>query len=200
MALGQACKRQDLEELFVAAFIQDIGMLVLDQVEPTLYADPDLNQLMHEQVIHHEHEQFGATHAMVGSWLLGKWNFPDDLVNTTLASDDASLIPADGENRAFFQCVALSGPIADMCMTPATDEALLDFSEHLQTDLQLGPLAFLEIFKTLKVLVKESEPLFEINCVGEEEDPDTLIARAQELLDLRTIKLDQQINTLAAQF
>ena len=198
LAVGQACKRQDLEELFVAAFIQDIGMLVLDQVEPTLYANPDLDQTVHQRMLEHEQEHFGATHAVVGSWLLTEWNFPDDLARVIQASDDPTLIPPDTEDRLFFQCVAISGTIADLCLTKASDETLLDISEHLQTDLHLGPLAFLEIFKNIKELVKESEPLFEITNVGEE-DPDTILERAQQLLEIRTAKLDQHLNTLAAQ-
>jgi len=198
LALGQACKRQDLEELFVAAFIQDIGMLVLDQVEPTLYADPNLDQAVHQRVKEHEQEHFGATHAMVGSWLLSEWNFPVDLVNVTRASDDPILIPPDTEDRLFFQCVTLSGTIAELCMTQASDETILDISEHLETDFHLGPLAFLEIFKNIKILVQESEPLFEITSVGEE-DPDTILKRAQQLMELRTVRLDNHISTLSAQ-
>jgi len=198
LALGQACKRQDLEELFVAAFIQDIGMLVLDQVEPSLYAQDNLTQTNHQQIIQHETEHFGATHAMVGSWLLRTWNFPDDLVRTTLASDDPTLIPQEKDKRLFFQCVNFSGKIADLCLNPTTDDVLMDFTELLQAELQLGPLAFIEIFKNLKMLVKESEPLFEITSVGEE-DPETIITRAQQLLDLRSVKLDEHINTLASQ-
>lgn len=197
IAMGQACKRQDLEELFVAAFIQDIGMLVLDQVEPTLYADPDLNQAVHQRVLEHEQDKFGATHALVGSWLLAEWNFPESLVSVIQASDDTKLIPPDTQDRQFLQCVKLSGTIADLSMTQASDETLLDISEHLETDLHLGPLAFLEIFKHIKVLVIESEPLFEINKVGEE-DPDTILERAQQLLEIRSLKLDQHINNLAA--
>ncbi len=198
LALGQACKRQDLEELFIAAFIQDIGMLVLDQVEPTLYSDPDLDQAVHQRVLEHEQAHFGATHALVGSWLLAEWNFPGDLVTVTRASDDPNLIPPDTKDRLFFQCVSVSGTIADLCMTQASDETLLDVSEHLETDLHLGPLAFLEIFKNIKVLVQESEPLFEITNVGEE-DPDRILERAKKLMELRTVKLDQHISTLSAQ-
>ena len=198
LALGQACKRQDLEEIFVAAFLQDIGMLVLDKVDPSLYAHPHLRQSIHAEVIQHEQEQFGATHVVVGAWLLSEWNFPKELVTAIMASDDPRLIPEEEENRVFVQCVALGGTMADLCMTQATDEALLEFSEHLQHELQLGPLAFIEIFKNLNSLLIESEPLFEIQSV-EGEDPDALLDRAQQLLELRTAKLDLQINKLAAQ-
>jgi len=72
LALAKACDRSDQEKLFMASFIQDIGMLVLDQVDPSLYAHPNVDQMSHRKAIAHEREHFGADHATVGSWLLQK--------------------------------------------------------------------------------------------------------------------------------
>ena len=77
--LGQYCEIRELEELFIAALLQDIGMLALNQVLPDLYAGPTLNQADHTCVVTHEQNQLGVTHATVGGWLLGQWQLPERL-------------------------------------------------------------------------------------------------------------------------
>lgn len=198
LALAQACGRSDQEELFMASFIQDIGMLVLDQVEPSLYAHPNIDQLSHQKVIAHEREHFGADHATVGSWLLQKWNFPEVLLTAIRFSDEPGQAQIETTDQHFHQCVGFSGILADLSISPVNDEELFTISETIEMTLNLPSLAFVEIFKKVKQLVQESAPLFDIDC-QEGFDPDTTMERARELLVLRHIQLDQKINTLSAQ-
>jgi len=200
-ALGEACHRKDLEELFTAAFIQDIGMLALDQIDSTLYVEPDFNPSSHLSTLAREVEKFGANHNVVGSWLLSQWNFPEELVLAVRYSDEPDQVPPGHEHAQFFQCVSLSGLIAeliaDLHLTQTSDEMLHEISRHIEAGLRLGPQAFLEIIKTLKGMIGEVEALFEIESQGEY-DLDSILEKARELLVLRNIKLDQQINTLSA--
>jgi len=197
LALAQMCDRSDQEELFMASFIQDIGMLVIEQVEPSLYAHPNFEQMSHQKVILHEREHFGTDHAIVGSWMLRQWNFPEELLGAVRYSDDLEQILPETENRQFLQCVAFSGTFADLSISQVDDDALFEVSETIENTLQLPSLAFVEVFKKIKSLVQESAPLFEIDC-GDEFDPDVTMKRAQELLNLRNIGIDQKLSTLAA--
>ncbi len=197
LALAQMCNRSDQEELFMASFIQDIGMLVIEQAEPSLYVHPNFEQMSHQKVIAHEREYFGTDHAMVGSWLLGKWNFPKDLLWGIRYSDELEHAPPETEDRQFFQCVAFSGTFADLSISQVDDDTLFEISETIEHTLQLPSLAFVEVFKKIKNLVQESAPLFEIDY-QDEFDPDATMKRAQELLALRNIGIDQKLNTLAA--
>jgi HD-like signal output (HDOD) protein len=198
LALAQACDRSDQEELFMASFIQDIGMLVLDQVVPSLYAHPNIDQMSHQKVIAHEREHFGADHATVGSWLLQKWNFPEVLITAIRYSDEPDQAQTETTDHHFLQCVGFSGILADLSTSPVDDEELFTISEIIESTLKLPSLAFVELFKKIKQLVQESAPLFEIDC-QEGFDPDTIMERARELLVIRNIQLDQKINTLSAQ-
>ncbi len=198
LALAQMCGRPDQEELFMASFIQDIGMLVLDQVQPSLYAHSDFEQLSHQKVILHEREHFGADHAMVGSWMLHKWNFPEDLLGAIRYSDELEQAPPETKDRQFIQCVAFSGTFADLSISQNDDDTLFEISENIEHTLQLPSLAFVEIFKKIKQLVQESAPLFEINC-QDGFDPDATLERAKELLTLRQNRLEQNLNILTAQ-
>ena len=109
LALARACGRSDQEELFMASFIQDIGMLALDQVEPSLYAHPIVAHMSHQKVLAHEREHFGADHATVGSWLLEKWNFPEVLVTAIRYSDQPDQVQTETTDHHFLQCVGFSG-------------------------------------------------------------------------------------------
>lgn len=196
-SLAEACKRKDLEQIFTAAFIQDIGMLAIDQIEPALYKDLNLTQIGHPEVLAHEVERMGVNHAIVGARLLAQWNLPDELVMAVRYSDEPNLVSAGAASTLFSQCVAFAGPIADLCLIEASDETLLNMSEHFQTTLNLGPLAFLEIIKTVKGAIRDIGPTFDLPDEGEM-DLDKLLERARQLLALRQIKLDQQLNTLTA--
>ncbi|MDA0739507.1 MAG: HDOD domain-containing protein [Nitrospirae bacterium] len=198
LALAQMCGRHDQEELFMASFIQDLGMLVLDQIDPSLYAQPNVEQLSHQEVTMHEREHFGADHAMVGSWLLHKWNFPEDLLRGIRYSDNLEQAPPETKDRQFLQCVAFSGTFADLSISQVDDDTLFEISENIEQTLQLPSLAFVEVFKKIKQLVQESAPLFEINC-QDGFDPDATLERAKELMTLRQIGLEQKLNTLTAQ-
>ena len=198
LALARACGRSDQEELFMASFIQDIGMLALDQVEPSLYAHPIVAHMSHQKVLAHEREHFGADHATVGSWLLEKWNFPEVLVTAIRYSDQPDQVQTETTDHHFLQCVGFSGIVADLSIMPVGDDELFKVSELIEGTLQLPSLAFVELFKKIKQLVQESAPLFEIDCqVGF--DPDTTMERARKLLVLRHIQLDQKLNTLTTQ-
>ena len=197
LALAQMCKRPDQEELFMASFIQDIGMLVLDQVEPSLYEHPEFDQTSHKQISAHEHEHFGTDHATVGCWMLKKWNFPDHLLEAIRYSDDPEQAPSTLKDRQFLQCVAYSGTLADLSVSQVGDDELFEISQAVETALSLPALGFLEVFKKIKHLVQESAPLFEIEY-GEEFDPDRTMERAKELRALRNVMQEQKIHALVA--
>lgn len=198
MVLAQTCGRSDQEELFMASFLQDLGMLVLDQVEPTLYAHPNFDQLSHKNIVAHEREHFGTDHALVGSWLLHKWNFPEDLLRGIRYSDDIEQAPPETKNRQFLQCVAFSGTFADLSISQIDDNTLFEISETIESTLQLPSLAFVEMFKKMKQLVQESAPLFEVDLQNGF-DPEATIERANKLITLHNLSVDQKINTLTAQ-
>jgi HD-like signal output (HDOD) protein len=198
LALAQMCGRSDQEELFMASFTQDIGMLILDQVEPPLYAHPDFEHMSHQQGIAHEREHFGVDHATIGSWTLQKWNFPENLLVAIRYSDEPDQAPPETKDRQFLQCVAFSGTFADLSVSQVDDDTLFEISDTIETTLKLPSLAFVEVFKKVSQLVKESAPLFEIDY-QEDFDPETTMERARQLRALRTVRLDQKMNELTAQ-
>lgn len=197
LTLGHMCNRSDQEELFMASFIQDLGMLVLEYGEPSLYTHPDFDQMSHQKVLLHEREHFGADHPTVGTWLLKSWNFPEHLLLAVRFSDDPSSATTEIKDQQFFHCVGFSGTIADISVSPIEDDELFEISQTVESTLGLPALAFLEVLKKVKEVVQESAPLFEIDC-KDGFDPDATLERAKDLMAIRNIMLDQKMSTMAA--
>ena len=194
--LGELCNRRDPDELFTAAFLQDIGMLVLDQIDPTLYVDLDIQHISHRQILAHEQSQLGTTHAAIGSWLLAQWSFPDTLRLAVHYSDVPNSTSAQSEHALFFKFISIAGDIADLYLTKAGDEEFLYVSDRLEEDLGRGSLALPEILRMIEGLVNANATLFEIDC-DSDFPADRIYEQARELLVDRNIRSTQPIDVLA---
>ena len=184
-SLGQLCKRSDLEEMFTLAFIQDIGMLAIDQVASTLYGDVDFKQTSHAQIINREKEEFGTTHPIVGSWLLHQWNFPETFIMGIRYGDDAQPVPSFfKEDPQLFHCLVYSSEFTELYLNPTREERFLDLSDRIINDLGIGPPSLVEILNDIGGVVAEKADLFEIQCPQGFES-DRIIHQARELLTLR---------------
>ncbi len=73
------------EEIFVAGIIHDMGKVVLDQLLPGEYAEV-LSEAEEKglDVVAHEEEVLGTSHAEVGRRLAEVWRFPDMLADAIL--------------------------------------------------------------------------------------------------------------------
>jgi len=196
-ALGEMCRRKDLEELFTAAFIQDMGMMAIDQVEPTVYADLDFHQVTHLRILAQERKSFGADHAVVGSWLLSQWNFPELSVRAVRLSDEPGQMSFEYENAQFFRCVCLAGALADLYLIQVSDEEYLRLCQQVEQHLGLGAPALLEILEAIGGLVSEKAALFEIDCKDGFE-PEIILEKARDLLVNRNIRGSQPVEVLSS--
>ena len=79
--LSKAVKYPLIEESFVAGLIHDIGMFVMSQ-----FFQREFKIVITEiekgekDILSLEKDVYGVNHAVIGSWLLEKWNFPPQLV------------------------------------------------------------------------------------------------------------------------
>ena len=194
-AIGEMCHLHCLEELFMATLIQDIGMLALDRALPTLYAEENLKQAFHGQILMHEQEKIGTTHAAVGGWLLAKWHLPERLQMAVSASDDPDRVPSTDNRAQFTRCVALSGLIAGLYLTNARGPAFVDVLEKANTWLGLSPKAFTELFEKMGQLISNTEAQFEYDIQGNL-DPDAILENAREALLIRNLQAFRQVETL----
>jgi len=82
IAQAEGCEREFIESCLVAGLLHDIGVLILVQNVPDDFIR--CNRLMTEEGMDRrsaEHEIFGATHGMLGAYLLGLWGLNDQVVD-----------------------------------------------------------------------------------------------------------------------
>src|SRR6202034_341967 len=101
------------EETFLAALLQDIGMLVLNQILTTQYSEISSKVKTHSELCAAEQEALGITHCEVGAFLAQQWKLPPILATTTGASHDPSGVQ-DPTLKKISQLVQLAGQCADV--------------------------------------------------------------------------------------
>ncbi len=124
-AIGKHFAHPDSELMFLAALLQDIGILALNEVageemqtiqKQIPLAHADLNQL--------ELEHLGVDHAQVGAWLAQQWELPEEFQVAILYSHSPELFETPPDLQALVDVVSVSNLIADMWMNPNIDQAI----------------------------------------------------------------------------
>lgn len=194
-ALGEAVGQTLAEELFLAALLQDIGMIALDRGKPETYAGTAELQRDHTALTAHERKQVGMDHAEVGAWLMRQWNLPERLWKAVQGSHKVdtrrALTPEDG----FQRCVALSGPIADAYLAGPVDRAraVNELAQQAERIFGLRREAFGGVIQRISELIPETESAFETDILPE---PDAILEQAREILMVRNLHTLREVNSL----
>ena len=117
--LGRVVHEKDIDELFMAALFQDIGMLALDSLDPDVYRTLGADQRGHRAFYTAERMQIGADHATIGGSLLEQWGLHP---RTVKAVRDSHSSGRDCDDT-FTACVIASGALADFFIADGRDDA-----------------------------------------------------------------------------
>lgn len=174
----------DPEEAFIAALLQDLGMLALAEVFEReygqLFSDAGGD---HDALAALERQAWGGDHAVASAMLARSWSLPLALELPIASSHEpAPGDPASVEGR-LARCVALSGRVADVWVAPAgpdTRRAL----ELARERLGLSPSALEAILARMAMAVPETSADFEIDLGGVGR-VDEVLAEARRLLEDR---------------
>ncbi len=96
--LGDSIGIENKDELFLAALLHDIGKLVLNEFVMDSYGEI-MTMVEHKGMSFLEAEKraVGMDHAVIGAQILGKWNFPIEIISavmkhhTPFKEDDSEL-------------------------------------------------------------------------------------------------------------
>ena len=193
--LGANGEMDCLEELFIAALLQDIGMLALDRINPDLYDDSSLNQYQHNQVVDHERQQLGCSHATIGGWLLAQWGLPKRLHQSVTFSEDPQQLPLDDPHARFIRYVAGAGVLANLLLNKGQDHSLQTTKETLEMWLGLPNLHLHDILEQLQPVLIEVDHLFDMN-ISQEVNPEDLIEMARETQLLTNLHICHEVEKL----
>lgn len=158
---------EETETLFLAALLQDIGILALAQLPLGVYDQVDCGNYSHERVVRDERRMTGQDHAAVGAWLLERWSFPPRLVQAVRVSNNPSLPRTSLDDGDFQAAVIAAGFMADAWMWKGSPPDLAMLRADLSGLLQLQWNEVLGLFSDASSEI----PLVEALCAVEIADP-----------------------------
>ncbi len=127
------------EEALLAGLLQDIGILALQAALPEYDAVLRESRNDHLRLERLERERLGASHQEVGAWLVERWSLPDSLGNAVLGSH----VPLDdARGSALGRCVAASGYVAEIRLSPGSHVATKAAAELVSSWLSVEPPTF----------------------------------------------------------
>jgi diguanylate cyclase (GGDEF)-like protein len=186
---------RDGEAMFVAALIQDIGVMALDRTLPDLYDGLGESQIKQSAMIEREVECTGADHAEIGGWLLEKWSFPETVQHAVRDSHDPEASPVQGREALFVRAVAFSSEIAELFLEKSDERRFVDLAKKAKDWLGIDTEGVGELIEEVGKLIPDAETVFETRLLAKSEAI-AILEDAKESLMLRTLLAQQQIDNL----
>jgi diguanylate cyclase (GGDEF)-like protein len=186
--LGACLGLHSLEELFLAALLQDIGMLALDVALPERYRPEALGDADHEHLIARERYVLATDHCEAGAWLMREWRLPEYLSLAIQGSHNLGAPDVPADLSPFIGCVAVSGRIAEIYLAAEPSAATATARRTAEDCLGLSADALSEVLDRMVESLPEIEALFEVPVLSAAQAAG-LTHQARELLASRNLKL-----------
>ncbi len=194
-ALAQHFSLPHREELFLAGLLQDLGMLAIDKVDPTIYGDSESAEDDHSQVIDSEIERLATDHAQVGAWLLSQWNIPEALCRAVGASHDPGFTHEENQSQAFCRCVALSGLFSDVLLSQDQTVAIMKLTEAAEKAFEMDRVLITDLLAKMMELIPDTEAIFEVDII-DGKAAEGIMDQAREILMIRNLQSLREVNSL----
>lgn len=185
--IAETTSKAPVEETFLAALLQDIGIMALDQAMPELY-----DKLQAEQQANHyaftsyEQETIQCDHVQAGSWLLQQWNLPDVLVQAVSLSHSGHINQDNAVDAALAQSVNVAGLVAEVLSPNVSTDVLYTTMERAKRYWNVDSDWLSKLQQALTQEIQDIEKLFETSLI-ECDEIDTLLTEARETLLLRSL-------------
>ncbi len=185
------------EECFLAALLQDIGMLVLDSVLKEDYGKINEKVTSHRGLAVVEKEVLGMTHAEVTGFLAEQWKLPP-LLSVPMAHHHDPEAVTDAALRKLTDVSYVAGLCADVFVDENPAEAIGTARQYCQAHFKLTEAECDALMAEIGNRTKEIAPLFEIK-LGKITNFDEILKKANEALVELTLKTQQQALNLQKQ-
>ena len=172
------------EEAFVAALLQDVGILILERSLGESYAT--LHNAAggdHQKLIELEREALGVDHSVISAWLADEWKLPKVFALAALGSH--GFLPREHAEDPLLwnlcQSVSLSGHVADLWLSKDASGAGGRVRGAALKHIGLGPERVERIVKQTAGQFAEAARTIEVSDVSPAVVAE-VVAKAQELL------------------
>lgn len=185
--ISDTTSKAGAEETFLAALLQDLGVMALDQAMPELYQDLQANtQNDHAELCAFETNRIGCDHAEAGAWLLNKWHLPIQIVQAVELSHASHIGSNNAENVALAQTVNVAALVADVLSPDSPSDVIHRAMANAKRYWNVEEDWLREIQQALTQEIHDIEKLFETSLI-ECDTIDTLLTEARETLMLRSL-------------
>lgn len=191
-SLGQRQRQADLEELFLAALLQDLGILALDAALPELYEPVISSARDHQDLVRLEREALGCDHGEAGSWLMAHWGLPERLAISARAVHDPGAVTVPPEMRTFLNCVLLGGQIADLFIGEEGEAGVKRIADNAGQLLGMEHDAVESVLQEVAQMLPEVGTLYDTELISPRKAAGVL-DQARDLLAERNLHLIQQV-------
>lgn len=147
-----------VEQIFLAALLQDIAVLAIDRVSPDFYRGLS-PEATHAGLIAHETAALGLDHAELSAWLLNEWKLPEALCRMVEFSHRPSQTDAAQSTGIATRCIALGTQAA--ARLPAAPVDFRELAVHARDWLKLSPAQVAETITHVMREIPEVERLFD---------------------------------------
>jgi diguanylate cyclase (GGDEF)-like protein len=183
------------EEAFLAALLQDVGILALGQSMGPVYADLVARaDGDHARLAELERAELGADHVEVGIWFLTKWKLPEALIRCVAHSHD-EVHTDEGDAAELVRVAALSGWVADVWVHGDTARATAFAKRRATSLLGLGDAELSALFgRVAEAMSGEVARLFEFDAseIGSSDELAGILEQAKEALMLASLKAERE--------
>lgn len=161
IARSQGLGRAD--EAFLAAYLQDFGVLALVQTLPDAYPELFMRSRQdHDQLLTLERNEIGGSHAETSVWLLSRWRLPIPVLELVVHAHAAEGQTARRVDEKQARAVALSGPLADLFVLDDPVAAARGVSAQLGNGVALPAAALGDVLESMAAAVPEMAAIFDI--------------------------------------
>jgi HD-like signal output (HDOD) protein len=160
-AIGKHLDHADTELMFLAALLQDIGILALNEV-----ASDELRGMhehapeSHSELYGLELEHLGIDHSQVGAWLAQQWELPEEFQVAILYSHTPELLETPPDLQLLVDVVSLSSVVGDIWMNPRTEAAIELVREKSQGRLTIQSEEWGPILEHIKAGIPQIASFF----------------------------------------
>lgn len=179
-SLGLRLKLVQQEEAFLAALLQDIGMLVLDAVLGEEYGPIHDKVLSHAELAAEEQKTFGTNHAEVGGLLATDWKLPPVLA-LPIGSHHAPGQVTDPQMRKLAEIVELTSLCADVFVEELAAQPIAEVRKLCSERHQMSETDCDALLEEIGRNTREVASLFEIN-IGNGASFEDVLKRASDAL------------------
>jgi len=204
-SLGAALAAQEIskqlayplaEEAFTAGLLHDLGVLVLMECIPDLYAGL-LTQASSsaEALISIEEHTLGVTHARAGELLCQSWGFPETLKTAIAKHHDAPGPWSQVDHESRLNTLAFLGNVFSHVLSDSIPEAALGFlQQEVQRVLNWAPKQAEELLTVLALRLRETAPSFDVRISSASGLMETILAANRKLGEM-TLEYSELIHS-----